>query len=169
LFRLAEKLLDSAPSLRLIVRPHPYWDTVGLEGWKDIIRQHPHRAQLSHAAWTLEDDLQRSSVVAGISSGALTVAAASGLPTFFIITEPGYVTEDLACFRPGQFVGPDQALLEITRVVNDAAAFAEARATALRNAQEYYAGGTNLDLSAAFFERLLQGEPPQAVAAAVNK
>jgi hypothetical protein len=166
LFVLVEKLLGSSPLLRLIVRPHPYWDTVGLEGWKDIIRKHPDRAELSHAAWTLEDDLQRSSVVVGISSGALTVAAASGLPTFFLVTEPGYVTEDLACFRPGQFVGPDLALHEIARVVNDADAFAEARATALRNARDYYADGRNLELNAGFFERLLRAEPSKVVASA---
>lgn len=35
----------------------------------------------------------------------------------------------------------------------------QARMQALRNAREYYASGTNLELSAAFFERLLRCQP----------
>ncbi len=151
-FQLTEKLLRSPNPPRVIIRPHPYRDSQALEAWKNLIREFPHFAELSHAAWSLEDDLRRSSVVLGVFSGALTVAAASGLPTFFMVTEGGYATEDLACFGTSL---PDQAFREIMDVLNNADSFAEARATALRNAREYYAGGTNLDLNGAFFERML--------------
>ena len=40
-------------------------------------------------------------------------------------------------------------------MLSDRQAYAEAQAVALRNAREYYANGTNLDLTGAFFERLL--------------
>jgi hypothetical protein len=159
IFCLAEKLLRSSTPPQLIIRPHPYWNTLGLDAWKDLVRKYPDFCEISHTAWTLEDDLNRSSVALGISSGALTVAAASGLPAFFMAAESGYATDDLACFRPGQTYLPDEAFREISRVLTDARAFAEARAIALRNAREYYADGTNLELSAAFFERMLDAKP----------
>ncbi|HXA44559.1 MAG TPA: hypothetical protein VNZ25_03560, partial [Candidatus Angelobacter sp.] len=156
ILHLAEQLLNSATSPRVIIRPHPHWDSLGLDTWKEIVRRHPNHCEISHATWTLEDDLSRSSAVVGIFSGALTVAAASGLPTFFIETGQGYATEDLACFRDGQILPPDDAFREIRRVLSDAGAYTEAREVALRNARQYYANGANLDLSAAFFERLLR-------------
>jgi hypothetical protein len=152
---LVEKLLNSSTPPRVIVRPHPYWNSEGLEAWKSIIRKFPHFIELSHAAWTLEDDLSRSSVVLGILSGALTVAAASGLPSFFISTEGGYWTEDLGCFRRGQIYPPKEALREITGALHDTHTYAKAREAALRNARDYYACGSNLTLSSDFFERLL--------------
>jgi hypothetical protein len=156
ILHLAEKLMNSATPPRVIIRPHPHWDSLGLDAWKEIVRRHPNHCEISHATWTLEDDLIRSSAVVGIFSGALTIAAASGLPTFFIETEQGYATEDLACFRNGQILPPDDAFREMRRVLSDAGAYAEAREVALRNARQYYADGANLDLSAAFFERLLR-------------
>ena len=156
ILQLAEKLLDCSAPPRLIIRPHPHWDTLGLDAWKDIARRHPNRCEISHVAWTLEDDLSRSSVVVGIFSGVLTVAAASGLPTYFIETEQGYSTEDLACFREGQILPADGAFREIRHVLSDATAYAAARKIALQNARHYYADGANLDLNGAFFERLLR-------------
>jgi hypothetical protein len=93
--------------------------------------------------------------VLGIFSGVLTVAAASGLPTFFITTQPGYATEDLACFHPSQTLPPEDAFVKISRVLTDSQAYAEAREASLRCAREYYHNGSQLELNAAFFERLL--------------
>jgi hypothetical protein len=155
ILHLVEKLLNSSTSPRVIIRPHPHWDSLGLDAWKEIVLRHPNQCEISHATWTLEDDLSRSSAVVGIFSGALTIAAASGLPTFFIETGQGYATEDLACFRDGQILPPDGAFGEIRRVLSNESAFAVARETALTNARNYYANGANLDLSAAFFKRLL--------------
>jgi hypothetical protein len=160
IIRLAEKLLASSVPPKLIIRPHPHWDSLGLEAWKDIIREYPNNCELSHAAWTLEDDLKRSSVVIGVFSGALTLASASGLPTFFVVTASGYATEDLACFRSGQTYPPDEAFHEISRVLTEPQVFAEARAVSLRNARDYYKNGANLDLGAPFFERMLRKKPP---------
>jgi hypothetical protein len=126
---------------------------------KHLIRQHPERCELSHPSWSLDDDLQRSSVVAGIFSGVLTVASACGLPSIFLQTEDGFVTADLACFSKGQTFRPDAAFSEICKILTDRKAYAEARSYALRNAREYYAGGTNLELNGALFERLLRPEP----------
>ncbi len=157
LLQLAEKLLAAnLPLRRLVIRPHPYWSSLDLEACQRLVREHSTRCELSHPSWSLEDDLRRSSVVVGIFSGVLTVASACGLPSVFLQTEQGYTTGDLACFSPSQTLLPDAAFSEIREILTDRRAYAEAQKQALRNAGAYYANGTNLDLSGAFFERLLR-------------
>ncbi len=160
LIQLAGRLLSSnLPSIRIVIRPHPFWNGLDFAACQRLARKHPNRCELSHPAWSLEDDLRRSSAVAGIFSGVLTVASACGLPTYFLQTEQGYTTGDLACFSPRQTLLPDAAFCEISQILTDKQAYAEARAIALRNGREYYAGGTNASLDAKFFERLLRAEP----------
>jgi len=160
LLQLAERLLTAdLPLRRLVIRPHPYWKDMDFEVCQRLVREHPIRCELSHAAWSLEDDLRRSSAVIGICSGALTVASACGLPTVFLQTENGFTTGDLACFSPRQTLLPDAAFCEIGKLLSDRKAYAEARAESLRNAREYYANGTNPEFDGAFFGRLLRTEP----------
>ena len=160
LLQLADRLLSSDLPLRhLVIRPHPYWSNLDFESCQRLIREHSGRCELSHPAWSLEDDLRRSSIVIGVWSGVLTVASASGLPTIFLQTEHGFTTADLACFSPRQTLMPDAAFCEIGKILSDERAYADARALALHHGQEYYAKGTNLDLSGQFFERLLRAEP----------
>src|ERR1700674_291372 len=160
LLQLAERLLAAdLPLRRLVIRPHPFWGNLDFEACQRLVREHSTRCELSHPVWSLEDDLRRSSVVVGIFSGVLTVASACGLPTVFLETEHGYTTGDLACFGPRQTLLPDAAFCEIAKILTDRQAYAKARTQALRNAREYYANGTNLDLGATFFERLLRTEP----------
>jgi hypothetical protein len=159
MLRLAEKLLTAdLPLRRLVIRPHPYWYNLNLEAWQRLVREHPTRCEISHPAWSLDDDLRRSSAVVGILSGVLTVASACGLPAIFLETEHGYATGDLACFSPRQTLLPDAAFCEIGKILSDRNAYAEAQSEALKNAREYYTNGGNLDLSGAFFERLLRVE-----------
>lgn len=164
LMQLAEKLLAAdLPLRRLVIRPHPYWSNLDLESCKHLVRQHPTRCELSHPSWSLEDDLRRSSVVVGILSGVLTVASACGLPAIFLETEQGYTTGDLACFSPRQNLLPDAAFCEIGKILADPQAYAEAQTEALRNAREYYANSTNVELDGAFFERLLRDKPVSSI------
>jgi hypothetical protein len=157
LLDLAKRLLDADLTLRrLIIRPHPFWNDMDFTACQRLVREHSDRCELSHPAWSLEDDLRRSSIVMGIFSGVLTVASACGLPAVFLQTEQGYSTGDLACFSPRQILLPDAAFRAISRILGDRQAYAEAQTEALRNAREYYADGTNLNLNGAFFERLLR-------------
>jgi hypothetical protein len=159
LLQLAERLLAADLTLRrLVIRPHPFWSNLDLEVCQRLVREHPTRCELSHPAWSLEDDLRRSSAVVGIFSGALTVASACGLPAVFLETEGGFKTADLACFSPGQTLLPDAAFCEIKKIMTDPQAYAGARTQALANAREYYENGANLDLDVTFFERLLRVE-----------
>jgi hypothetical protein len=163
LLQLAERLLSAGgPLRRLIIRPHPYWSDLELESIQRLARAHADRCEISHPAWSLEDDLCRSSAAIGIFSGVLTVASASGLPTYFLRTQNGFTTEDLACFS-AQTLLPEDAFREIGSILSDRGAYANARRIALENAREYYANGKNLDFSPAFFERLLGKETSSTV------
>ena len=116
LLQLAERLLnEDSPLRRVIIRPHPYWSNLDLELCQRLVRDYPDRCELSHPAWSLEDDLRRSSVTVGILSGALTTASACGLPTIFLQTEGGYTTGDLECFSPDQTLSPNEAFHQITK------------------------------------------------------
>jgi hypothetical protein len=160
LLQLAEKLLSAKlPLRRLVMRPHPHWNDHDLGACLQLVREHRDVCELSHPAWPLEDDLRRSSVVIGISSGVLTVASASGLPTIFLRTEQGLRTRDLECFSPEQTLLPDAAFREVSRLLTDRECFAEARDVAMRNASEYYTSGANAPLDGPFFTRLLSREP----------
>ena len=152
---LVRRLLNAQVPLRkVVIRPHPSLTTLELEPWMQLVREHPKCCEISHTAWALQDDLRRASVAVGGRSGALTVAAASGVPAIFLEIDC-YATDDLACFRPGQTFPPEDAFRKIRRILTDPQAYTEARAVALRNAQGYYADGANLKLDAAFFERML--------------
>jgi hypothetical protein len=156
LIELAGRLLSADhSSIRVVIRPHPFWNGLDFEACRRLVREHPNRCELSHPAWSLEDDLRRSSAAIGIFSGVLTIASACGLPTYFLQTEQGYTTGDLACFSPRQTLLPDAAFSEISRIMMDRRAYAEARSVALRNGREYYADGRNAELNGRFFEGLL--------------
>jgi hypothetical protein len=160
LLQLAEKLLSAKLPLRhLVIRPHPHWSDHDLGACLKLVREHRDVCELSHPVWPLEDDLRRSSVVIGISSGVLTVASASGLPTIFLRTEQGFTIRDLECFSPEQTLLPDAAFREVSKLLTVRECFAEARDVAMRNASEYYTSGANAALDGAFFTRLLSSEP----------
>jgi hypothetical protein len=157
LLELAERLLNSdAPLRRVIIRPHPYWNNLDLDACQRLARQHPGRCELSHPSWSLEDDLRRSSVIAGIFSGVLAAASACGLPAIFLETENGYTSGEFACFSPQQTLLPEAAFRRIVELLTDGHAFAKARMEVLKNAREYFANRASIDTSAAFFARLLQ-------------
>ena len=156
LTRLGEEFLAFGDSTwRLIIRPHPFWNNLDMHDCLDLAKRFPGRCEISHPAWPLDDDLRRSSATIGIFSGVLTVASASGLPSYFLQTEGGFSTGDFACFQDGQMFMPNDALQQIRSIFRDPNAYADARATALRNGREYYANGTNLQLDATFFSRTI--------------
>jgi hypothetical protein len=160
LLRLADKLLcANLPLRRVVIRPHPFWSDLDFGECKRLAREHPNRCEISHPAWSLEEDLRRSSVVVGIFSGVLTVASASGLPTIFLQTEGGYTTGDLECFSPSQTLLPDGAFYKLSSLLSDRKEYAAAREEALRNASVYYKDGKTLDMTGEFFERLFRSQP----------
>lgn len=160
LLQLAQDLLAAKlPLRRMVIRPHPQWSELDLSDCLKLVREHRDVCELSHPAWSLEDDLRRSSVVVGVWSGALTIASASGLPTVFLQTEQGFITRDLDCFSPAQTLTPEEAFRELGQLLTEPGRYAEARKVALQNAGKYYAGGSNAALDGAFFTEVLSSRP----------
>jgi hypothetical protein len=160
LLHIAERLLASdIPLRRLIIRPHPFWSNLDFSACQELIRKFPMRCELSHPAWSLEDDFRRSSIAIGIFSGVLTVASACGLPAFFVQTEGGYAAGDLACFSPAQTILPEAAIHEIGNLLRDQKVYCDAREAAMRNARVYYKDGGNAQLDGRFFDRVLAASP----------
>lgn len=160
LIELAQKLLSSLSQIRrVILRPHPYWSDLDFEACQCLVRSHPQRCELSHPVWSLEDDISRSSIVIGVFSGVLTVAAACGLPTIFLHTKDGYMTGDLECFSPEQTLLSDEAFDEAKKCLTDKEHYRRVRGIALKNGGEYYTNGKNLDLTGEFFECVLGSKP----------
>jgi len=160
LLQLTEKVLNAGfPLVRVVIRPHPHWHNHDLRGCLQLVREHRDICELSHPVWPLEEDFGRASVVVGLGSGVLTVASASGLPTIFLRREEGFKVRDLDCFSPAQTLLPDAAFREVSRLLTDHNAYAEARKVAMSNASEYYANGTNAALDGEFFTRILSDDP----------
>lgn len=156
LMNLAERMLEAKlPLKRLIIRPHPHWTSHDLSACLRLAKEYRDVCELSHPAWPLEDDLGRASIVAGVASGVLTVASASGLPTIFLRTEGGFKIQDLECFAPAQTLYPDAAFSKMVELLTDREAYSDSRDVAMRNASEYYAKGANAVLDGAFFTSLL--------------
>jgi hypothetical protein len=87
----------------------------------------------------LLQDIARSTLAIGLFSGALTVAAACGVPTVFVWKEGWFYTPDLACFGDC-FADPEEALIRVRDVVTDRSAYARWRGMATAAAEKYYAG-----------------------------
>ena len=159
LLQLADRLLSAdLPLRRVVIRPHPFWNDLDFEECKRLVREHPNRCEISHPAWSLEDDLRRSAAVVGIFSGVLTVASASGLPTIFLQTEGGYTTGDLECFFPAQTLLPDAAFGKLSGILSNHDEYVAAREEVLRNASLYYKDGKALAMNGEFFARLFRLE-----------
>ncbi len=89
--RVVMESADSVPGAKVVVRLHPAQKALGY--WE----AYRHRVEISQGV-PLHDDLARATVAVGLFSGALTVACASGVPTFFLWKPGWFYTPDLACF-----------------------------------------------------------------------
>ncbi len=131
--RAVMAVADAVPDVRVVVRLHPSQKHLGY--WQ-VFR---HRVELSQGV-PLHQDLARTTVVVGLFSGALTVAAASGVPTFFV-WEPGwFYTPDLRCFQK-QFFSEKESR-EITKSCLQSEVYhRDLCIQMLEEAQHYYHGG----------------------------
>lgn len=100
--------------ITVIYRLHPSAKRV--PEWVQAIQQECGSVQVSQGVPLLED-LKRSTVALGLFSGALTIAAACGVPTFFLWEEGWFYTPDLGCYEE-MFVERSEAMRTITAVID---------------------------------------------------
>jgi hypothetical protein len=106
--------------------------------WVQAIQREGRNMEVSQGVPLLQD-IARSTLAIGLFSGALTVAAACGVPTVFVWKEGWFYTPDLACFGDC-FADPEEALIRVRDVVTDRSAYARWRGMATAAAEKYHAG-----------------------------
>jgi hypothetical protein len=82
-------------------------------------------------------------------SGALTVAAACGVPTVFLWKAGWFYTPDLACFEEC-FVSSEEALHRVWELMTSSTAYAQWQRFAIAGAEGYYFRRQQADLDSVF-------------------
>lgn len=137
LIRLVTLLCQQSQGLhKVVIRPHPAANDIG--HWQQLANQFPQRCEISPAAQSLSADLGRAAIAVSLFSGAAVVAAASGLPSFFLKTANGYFTQDLACCEP-QFLTVEELLPIIEQLCTHEAEYQRWQQRCRQNASAYYA------------------------------
>lgn len=137
LVRLVTLLCTATKGLRqVVVRPHPA--SIDSQQWQDLAAQFPERCEISPTSQSLADDLGRASIAVSLFSGASVIAAASGLPSFFLKTANGYHTRDLACCDD-QFLDVELLRHTIEQLCTDAETYRTWQYRCRQNASAYYA------------------------------
>ncbi|NEQ33440.1 MAG: hypothetical protein F6K04_20995 [Leptolyngbya sp. SIO4C5] len=150
---LVMMLCQQATDLKqVIVRPHPA--AADRQQWPQIAAQFPDRCEISAAAYSLTDDLRRASVTVSLFSGASVIAAASGLPSFFVSTPNGYYTQDLACCA-SQFLPPEKLSSILAQLCTSETFYADWQAQCRQQAAAYYAQNQTCRFDPALIKKIL--------------
>ncbi len=140
--RLPEVVLEVARRVagaRIILRLHPSQQQV-----PEWVKDASANIVISQGV-PLHEDLARSTLAVGLFSGALTIAAASGVPTFFLWEPEWFYTPDLSCFANGNFVSAEEFVERAVACLTSRDAYQQERRLAMHNAEGYYAGGRQVD------------------------
>lgn len=141
---LIERVLLLKDVKKVVVRPHP--EAKHPQFWNLCKDKYADKFELSNSQITLSQDIAHSSVAIGLFSGALTVAASSGLPSYFLSTSNGYYTPDLNCFR--DFILPKDLLMEtIKKLVTDEEFYQQQKQKCLGQASQYFINNQKLNIN----------------------
>jgi hypothetical protein len=136
---------------RVVVRAHPRG---GAGRWRSLVKTLRGNVKISTGR-PLADDLAAASLVVGLFSTVLPVAAASGLP-ILILWKPGwFFTPDLAPFVPNHFVTPEALPGHIRELSSDGMRYKQAQQSALAAAAQYFAGLRRCEFEPEMIEALL--------------
>ena len=138
---------------RVVIRYHPQYDATGF--WRPLLDEYPGLVTAADPGRSLEEDLATASVAVGLFSTGLPVAAAAGVPTFFLWKPEWYFTPDLAPFAPELFVGPDALAGCVDALLGDSAAYGEARRRGRALAARYFEGAKMCDFGPTLMRRVL--------------
>jgi hypothetical protein len=147
----------SSRATRIVIRPHPTYDAAAL--WDRVSRNAGARVAISPARRTLGEDLASSSLVLGLFSAVLPIAAASGVPTMFLSRPGWFSTPDLAPFHP---LAVDPAVLpaRVDALLGEEAAYVEWADRGRCAAESYFLNGRTCSFGADLLARLYEGAVP---------
>jgi len=134
LHELVARCAREIEGLTVIYRLHP--SAKRTPEWVQRIQQQSGNVQVSQGISLLED-LKRSTVVVGLFSGALTVAAACGVPTFFLWDEGWFYTPDIGCYH-GVFVRGAEAMSALSAAVDSRQHHILWRTKSMSGSEQYY-------------------------------
>jgi hypothetical protein len=125
-----------APRRSLVVRAHPRG---GAGRWRRVARRFGGRIKVSTGR-PLAEDLRSAALVVGLFSTVLPVAAACGLPVFFLWKPGWFFTPDLAAFAPDHFADPDALPARAFELLKSESLYRRASRSAQAAAEQYFAG-----------------------------
>ncbi|MEA5511311.1 hypothetical protein VB715_16175 [Crocosphaera sp. UHCC 0190] len=150
---LLEKLLIQADIDKVIIRPHP--EAKISDFWICCKNNYPEKLELSHSQFKLEMDINRSSVAIGLFSGALAIAAASGLPSYWLRTPDCYHTPDLSCFDEFA-LSENQILEDIKQIMSSEMLYLKRQESTLKVSKVYYNENKKISLNRNFLNLFLE-------------
>jgi hypothetical protein len=151
--RLIKALLLCDPVEKIVIRPHP--QSKFFEFWEWCSINYPHKFDISHPRLKLEVDIQRNSIAVGLFSGALAVAAASGLPSYFLTLQDAYFTPDLNCFKNDFALPFDRLIHKLQKLTTDEAFYLEERRRCLETSSIYYAKNQQVSIDKNFIKEYI--------------
>lgn len=151
--KLLEKLLMQENIKKVIIRPHP--EATISDAWISCKCHYPDKCDFSNAKFPLDMDISRSSVAIGLFSGALAIAAASGLPTYWLKTVDGYYTSDLTCFDKFTFFSED-ILEDIQKIMSSEKLYLERRNSILEISKKYYKNNQKVNFDERFWKMFIE-------------
>jgi len=141
---------------RVVVRPHPFGNT--LARWNALADANRDRIVISPPGRPIEAELGAASIVLGLFSTLLPVAAASGIPTLFVWSPGWFSTPDLAPFH-ASFVAPERCPEVVDGLLAGAEAYSAAQGAALAAGASYFAGRRTCAFEHDLVKRLLAALP----------
>ena len=148
--RLIKALLSLDSVEKIVIRPHP--ESEFCDFWELCTMKYSNKFNISHPRLSLEVDIHRNSIAVGLFSGALVVAAASGLPSYFLTSHNAYFTPDLDCFK-SYFVLPfDSLIKKIQKLTTDEAFYLNERENCLRKSSMYYEDNRQISIDREFVQ-----------------
>ncbi|MCS6831402.1 MAG: hypothetical protein NZ749_12275 [bacterium] len=134
LHAVVEQCAREIEGITIIYRLHP--SARRIPDWVQALQQKYGNVLVSQGV-SLLDDLKRSTAAIGLFSGALTIAAACGVPTFFLWDEGWFYTSDLECYEEA-FVEREQAVFGVTAMMDAQQDYASWRTRNVDSSTQYY-------------------------------
>lgn len=157
-FGTIENILEKNSEIqKIIIRLHPSNKNPIPGFWVSLKEKYPDKIKFSNKDF-LFNDLQESSLTLGLFSGALTISAACGLPTYFLWEEGWFYTADLSPFKRNHFITPEELLTKIKETLLSDDAYKRSSDESIKAASQYYYHGTECQFDVEFINSLFQQE-----------
>lgn len=145
LIELIKRMLEESKIIdKVIVRSHPnrqdltFQHSFNKKFWQPLVTKYTN-FHLSYPGNTLNEDLDRASIVFGTYSGAIMASAAAGIPSYVLWDEGWSNFSDVESFWRHNTLSPKQAIEKIEKVLSDNKLYIIEQERSKQAAEGYYA------------------------------